>query len=135
MSSEVAKYNRLELTILICARNAGIRGPEWTSIYLGVGANKIEDFLELKLEHFNQCNFDPELSMRIKNFLEILWSQPNLRKLPPPTPTQNPKATAAKSALRKTAECGRVPKKCVTIFVEGKVETSKKAPPQDSSHI
>ena len=90
LPSKGVELTQSEAKIYTCAIEAGISDAQWKELILAVGAEVIEDILELYLEDFNKCNFKPLLSVRIENFLARLWNEPMETAavaLPTPLPT------------------------------------------------
>ena len=95
LPSKGVQLTQSEAKIYTCAIEAGISDAQWKELIVAVGAEEVEDILELYLEDFNKCKFKPLLSVRIENFLARLWNEPMETAgvaLPTPTEVEVPEA-------------------------------------------
>ena len=67
------ELTELEEMILKCAAEAKLTKDQWDEILEKVGAEKIEDLLELHSEDYEHCTFKPLVQRRLKNFQEALY--------------------------------------------------------------
>ena len=72
-STQVAEQNDKARKIINCALKAGITKVQWDEMLLKVGAEKIEDLLDLHAEDFEECRFKPVLCRRIVDFQSLLF--------------------------------------------------------------
>ena len=61
--------------ILDCAAEAKISKPQWELVLGKVGAEKIEDLLDLYPADYDSCEFLPLLRRRLKNFQTKLYAK------------------------------------------------------------
>ena len=71
--------SELQSMILYCAAKANISKDQWEEVFQKVGAEKIEDFLELHPSEYDLCDFKPLLQRRLQlfqsNLFEEHWSK------------------------------------------------------------
>ena len=74
-TSEEVELTELDKKILTCAAEAQISTTQWIQIFEAVGAEKIEDFLQLNQADFDRCNFKPLLHRRVTECQGFLYDR------------------------------------------------------------
>ena len=69
------ELSELEEMILKCAAEAKLTKDQWKEILEKVGAEKIEDLLELHSEDYENCTFKPLVKRRLVNFQTALYAK------------------------------------------------------------